>query len=100
MLNIEKHIEEKNTVFSLEGRLDTVTAPELEGKLKEALGDVEELTLDFEKLDYISSAGLRVLLSTQKTMSEKGGDMKLIHVKDEIMEVLEITGFVDILTIE
>lgn len=100
MLNIEKHIEEKKAVFSLEGRLDTVTAPELEEKLKDALDDVEELTLDFEKLDYISSAGLRVLLSTQKTMSEKDGEMKLINVKDEIMEVLEITGFVDILTIE
>ena len=98
MLNINKTIENGNAVFSLEGRLDTVTAPELEEALKESLSGVKELTLDFEKLEYISSAGLRVLLSAQKTMT-KQGSMKLIHVGETIMEIFEVTGFIDILTI-
>ena len=84
---------------ALEGRLDTMTAPELEETLKDALVGVDALTFDFEKLDYISSAGLRVLLSAQKNMA-KQGSMKLIHVSDVIMEIFEVTGFVDILTIE
>ena len=82
-----------------EGRLDTMTAPELEAVLKDALAGVEELTFDFEKLDYISSAGLRVLLAAQKQMSRQGS-MKLVHVGEIIMEVFEVTGFSDILTIE
>ena len=85
--------------LALEGRLDTVTSPELEAELKESLNGAESLTLDFSKLDYISSAGLRVLLSAQKNMA-KQGSMKLIHVSDVIMEIFEVTGFVDILTIE
>jgi anti-sigma B factor antagonist len=85
--------------IALEGRLDTVTAPELEKCFKEALPGVTELVMDFEKLDYISSAGLRVLLSAQKTMNRQGS-MKLIHVSESIMEILEVTGFSDILTIE
>ena len=89
MLNINKTVEGEKTVFTLEGRMDTVTAPELE----------KELTLDFEKLDYISSAGLRVLLSTQKVMNKQGA-LKIIHVNDTIMEIFEVTGFTDILTIE
>ncbi len=99
MLNITKAIENEKAVFSLEGRLDTVTAPELEKELKEALDGVSALTLDFEKLEYISSAGLRVLLSAQKVMSKKG-EMKIVHVNDTIMEIFEVTGFSDILTIE
>jgi len=83
----------------LEGRLDTTTAPNLEKELKYSLGDVTELIMDFEKLEYISSAGLRVLLSAQKTMN-KQGEMKLIHVNDTIMEIFKVTGFSDILTIE
>ena len=98
MLNIKKTVEGENTVFELEGRMDTVTAPELEKELKASLDGVKELTLDFEKLDYISSAGLRVLLSTQKVMAKQGA-LKIIHVNDTIMEIFEVTGFTEILTI-
>ncbi len=98
-MTINKNSEGSNLTISIEGRLDTTTAPELENELKTALDDVTELTFDLEKLDYISSAGLRVLLSAQKTMNQKGS-MKIKNVKDEIMEIFEVTGFVDILTIE
>ena len=84
---------------ALEGRLDTTTAPELESALNEALDGVEALTIDLEKLEYISSAGLRVLLSAQKRMMKQGG-MKVTHVGETIMEIFEVTGFSDILTIE
>ena len=99
MLNITKKIENTSAVFALEGRLDTVTAPELEAALKEELNGLSELTLDFEKLEYISSAGLRVLLSAQKTMT-KQGVMRVTHVNETIMEIFEVTGFIDIITIE
>ena len=85
--------------IALEGRLDTMTAPELESELNKSLGDVQELTLDFSGLEYISSAGLRVLLSAHKAMMSKGG-MKIVHVNDVISEVFEVTGFSEILTIE
>ena len=85
--------------IALEGRLDTMTAPELEAALKTALEGVEELTFDFEKLDYISSAGLRVLLTAQKTMNRQGS-MKVVHANEIVMEIFEATGFADILTIE
>lgn len=98
MLNINKTIENGKAVFSLEGRLDTVTAPELERELNESIADVNDLTLDFEKLEYISSAGLRVLLSTQKLMNRQG-ELKVVKVKESIMEVFEITGFSDIISI-
>ena len=84
---------------ALEGRLDTTTAPQLEKELSGKLDGVKELSMDLEKLDYISSAGLRVLLSTQKIMN-KQGKMTIRNVKSEIMEVFEVTGFVDILSIE
>lgn len=99
MLNINKSVEGGTASFVLEGRLDTVTAPELESELKASLPDLTTLILDFDKLDYISSAGLRVLLSTQKVMA-KQGEMKIIHVSETIMDIFDITGFVDILTIE
>ena len=99
MLNINKTVENEKTVYMLEGRLDTVTAPDLEKELKASLDGVKELVLDFEKLEYISSAGLRVLLAAQKTMT-KQGEMKLVHVNETIMEIFEVTGFSDILTIE
>ena len=83
---------------TLEGRLDTTTAPELEQALKGDLEAATELTMDFGKLDYISSAGLRVLLSAHKVMSKKGG-MKVTHVNEIVNEVFEVTGFSDILTI-
>ena len=99
MLNINKTIEDKKALIALEGRLDTVTAPALEAQLSELIPDREELVLDFEQLEYISSAGLRVLLAAQKIMS-KQGVMKIVHVNEVIMEVFEVTGFIDILTIE
>ena len=99
MLTINKTIENGSAVFALEGRLDTVTAPELEKELKESLDGIAELTLDFEKLEYISSAGLRVLLSAQKVMN-KQGKMVIRGASEEIMEIFDVTGFVDILTIE
>ena len=85
--------------IAVEGRLDTTTAPELEKTLKESLDGVTELTMNFSKLDYISSAGLRVLLSAQKIMNGKGS-MKVTNVNDIVSEVFAVTGFVDILDIE
>ncbi len=99
MLNISKQINGSSATVVLEGRLDTTTAPQLEGELKSFIDSITDLVFDFEKLEYISSAGLRVLLSAQKTMS-KQGSMKLIHVSDEVNEIFEVTGFSDILTIE
>ena len=96
---ISKTRNERALTIALEGRLDTMTAPELEAALKTALEGVEELTFDFEKLDYISSAGLRVLLAAQKTMNRQGS-MKVKNANEIIMEIFEVTGFADILTIE
>ena len=99
MLNINKTTENGTCTVALEGRLDTITSPELETELKSSLDGVTELIMDFEKLEYISSAGLHVLLSAQKTMNNQGS-MKVIHVNDTVMEIFEVTGFVDVLTIE
>lgn len=99
MLNIEKKANGTELGISLGGRLDTTTAPELEKEMKDSLEGVTKLTLDFEKLDYISSAGLRVLLAAQKIMN-KQGEMKVTHVNETIMEIFEVTGFSDILSIE
>ena len=99
MLNITKNRENNALFVALDGRLDTTTAPQLETDLKSSLEGVEALTIDAEKLEYISSAGLRVLLSVQKIMNRQG-TMKLIHVGETIMEIFEVTGFSDILTIE
>ncbi len=85
--------------IALEGRLDTMTAPDLEAELKTCLSSVDALTLDCKKLDYISSAGLRVLLTAHKAMSYKGG-MRLTHVNEIVQEVFDVTGFSDILTIK
>ncbi len=98
-MTIQQIKNENALTVALEGRLDTMTAPELETTLKTALEGVEELTFDFEKLDYISSAGLRVLLSAQKTMNRQGS-MKVVHANEIILEIFEVTGFSDILTIE
>ena len=99
MLNINKAKDNDALTVALEGRLDTTTAPELEQSLKESMDAANELTLDFAKLDYISSAGLRVLLSAHKTMMKKGG-MKVVNANEMVKEVFEVTGFSDILTIE
>ena len=98
-MTISKKQEGSDLEIALEGRLDTMTAPDLEAELNASLGGTEKLTLDFSKLDYISSAGLRVLLSAHKVMSSKGG-MKITHVNEIIREVFDVTGFADILTIE
>ena len=99
MLNILKTIENTKASFALQGCLDTVTAPDLEKALKDSLDGITELVLDFEQLEYISSAGLRVLLSAQKIMNRQGS-MKVTHVNETVMEIFEVTGFMDILTIE
>ena len=96
-INVTK--ENDKVIIELEGRLDTTTAPSLEETFKEELVDARELVVDLAKLEYISSAGLRVLLSAQKVMN-KQGSMVIKNVNEEIQEIFEVTGFVDILTIE
>ncbi len=98
MLNIRNRTEGKQAVLALEGRLDTVSAPELEQVLRQTLPGITELILDFSGLDYISSAGLRVLLAAQKQMNAQG-EMRLTGVNETILEIFEVTGFVDILNI-
>lgn len=98
-MEITKTLNGTSLTLALEGRLDTTTAPMLEGELKLAIDGITDLTFDFAKLEYISSAGLRVLLMAQKVMN-KQGKMVVKNACDEIKEVFEITGFVDILTIE
>ncbi|MCR5538797.1 MAG: STAS domain-containing protein [Lachnospiraceae bacterium] len=100
MLNISKNVEDEKALFTLEGRLDTLTAADLEEQIRDSLEGVTELTLDLEKLEYISSAGLRVLLSAWKMMDAKQGGMKLVRVNETVMETLEITHFSEILNIE
>ena len=98
-MTIEIKRQAEATVIKLVGRLDTNTAPALEKTMNEDIGDTKNLVLDVKGLEYISSAGLRVLLGAQKRL-QKVGSMKLINVCDAVMEVFEITGFADILTIE
>ena len=98
-MKIEMKRNAQEMMMEVEGRLDTITAPILEKEINENIQDIETLILDFSGLEYISSAGLRVLLSTQKKMQKRGA-MKVINVSAEIMDVFEMTGFADILTIE
>lgn len=98
-MNIEQQKSGNSLILLLSGRLDTVTAPVLEEHLRENLDGVSSLVLDFAGLNYISSAGLRVLLTTQKRMNRQGS-MVVRHVNDMITEVFEMTGFCDILTLE
>ena len=98
-MKITKQQNGNTLTLALEGRLDTVTAPELEEELKASIPGADSLVLDLSNLEYISSAGLRVLLSAHKAMMSKGG-MKIVHVNDVVQEVFEVTGFSDILTIE
>ena len=98
-MTITKELKDTQLTIALEGRLDTSTAPELETELNASLPGVTELIFDFAELVYISSAGLRLVLSAQKTMN-KQGSMVIKNVNDTIMEVFEITGFSDILTFE
>jgi anti-sigma B factor antagonist len=99
MLNIEKTINASELTVALTGRLDTTTAPDLEKELKASMDGIASLVIDMTALEYISSAGLRVLLSAQKVMN-KQGKMTVKHVNETIMEIFEVTGFSDILTIE
>ena len=98
-MEIIKKSEGSKLTIALVGRLDTTTAPELEAEIKSSIDGVTEFVLDFEALEYVSSAGLRVILMAQKLM-KKQGSMVLINVNADIMEVFDITGFSDILTIE
>ena len=98
-MNIVKKQDGSKLTIALEGRLDTATSPLLENELRTALNGVGSLVFDLDQLVYVSSAGLRVLLSAQKTMARQG-EMVIRNVKPEIMEIFEVTGFVDILTIE
>lgn len=100
MLSIEKKAEGTQLEIVLKGRLDTTTAPELEKAAKESLADVKELKLDFKELEYVSSAGLRVLLATQKIMTKQGGTMVIRNVSPEVNDIFQVTGFADILTVE
>ena len=98
-MTIEKVLNGENAKIIIAGRLDTQTAPDLEKEIDGAISDLKELVLDMAGLEYVSSAGLRVILKAQKIMNTKGS-MKLTNVNDNIMEVFDITGFLDILTIE
>ena len=97
-MTISKNLEGEKLTILLEGRLDTTTSPALEAELKDALTGITELVFDFEKLEYISSAGLRILLANQKIMN-KQGSMVIKNVNEVIAEVVEVTGFADILTV-
>ncbi|MBE6818957.1 MAG: STAS domain-containing protein [Ruminococcaceae bacterium] len=99
MLDIKKTIEGGKALFAISGRVDSTTAPQLDKQIKESINDITELTLDLKELDYISSAGLRVLLATQKQMNQQG-EMKILNVNETVMEIFEITGFSEIFTIE
>ncbi len=96
---VEKNVKGTELTMAITGRLDTTTAPQLEEELKLSLPGVEKLILDFAELAYLSSAGLRVLLAAQKTMN-KQGEMIVKNINETIKEIFEVTGFVDILTIE
>ena len=99
MLNINILKDGEKAVYALEGRLDTSTAPQLEETVNGNISELKDISFDFANLEYISSAGLRVLLSTQKTMN-KQGKMVIKNVSEEVMEIFDVTGFSDILTIE
>lgn len=99
-MDIKKNLTGNDLNIALIGRLDTTTAPQLEEIVKNELDSVDNLTYDFEKLEYISSAGLRILLASQKAINAKSGVMKIKNVCSDILEVFEITGFSDIFTIE
>ena len=98
-MNIVRNKDGSKLTLALEGRLDTTTAPQLEEELKASLEGVTALEMDFRQLEYLSSAGLRVLLAAQKVMNRQGS-MVVRHVNETIHEVFEVTGFIDILTIE
>ena len=98
-MTIEKNLNGTELTVTITGRLDTTTAPQLEAEFKQSISGVEKLVLDFTALEYLSSAGLRVLLAAQKVMN-KQGEMVIRNVNETIKEIFEVTGFIDILTVE
>ena len=98
-MTIEKNLSGAELTVTITGRLDTTTAPQLEAEFKQSINGVEKLVLDFTALEYLSSAGLRVLLTAQKVMN-KQGEMVIRNVNETISEIFEVTGFIDILTVE
>ncbi len=98
-MKITKDLNGTSATLLVEGRIDTTTAPELQAELNEIIKDADEVTLDLSQLVYISSSGLRVLLSAHKSMTKKGGTLYIKNVSEDVMEVFEITGFSGILTI-
>lgn len=98
-MNIEKTQNGTEVTLVLSGRLDTTTAPQLEEKVQESLEGTQKLVMDFENLEYLSSAGLRVLLTAHKAMMKSSGQMEIRHVNEVIHEVFEVTGFLDVLNI-
>ena len=101
MLNIEKKMENGALFIALEGELDTLSSPDFEAELEPLLADAASITVDFEKLEYISSAGLRVLLSAEQAMEEKGAEqVKIVNTNDTIRNIFDITGFTEILSVE
>ncbi len=98
-MTIQKTLEGEQLTVALEGQLNTMTAPELEGELRTAVNGITELVFDFSELAYVSSAGLRVLLAAQKVMN-KQGSMKIRNANEEVMDVFELTGLTDIMDIE
>ena len=99
-MTVTTTIEDGKLTLEVEGRLDTTTAPELEKVLKDNLGELKELELNLEKTVYVSSAGLRVLLNSQKIMTEREGSLLVTNVSEDVMDVLQVTGFTDIINIQ
>ena len=101
MLNVEKKLDNGVLLIALEGELDTLSSPDFEDMLEPLLDEAQSLTLDFEKLEYISSAGLRVLLAAEQTMEEKGAEkVRVVNMNSTIRNIFEITGFTDVLAVE
>ena len=101
MLNVEKKLEDGALLIALEGELDTLSSPDFEDMLEPLLAEAQSLTLDFEKLEYISSAGLRVLLAAEQTMEEKGAErVRVVNMNSTVRNIFDITGFVDVLAVE
>ncbi len=101
MLNVEKKLEDGALLIALEGELDTLSSPDFEDMLEPLLAEARSLTLDFEKLDYISSAGLRVLLAAEQALEEKGAEkVRVVNMNSTIRNIFDITGFVDVLSVE
>ena len=101
MLNVEKKLEDGALLIALEGELDTLSSPDFEDMLEPLLAEAQSLTLDFEKLEYISSAGLRVLLAAEQTMEEKGAErVRVVNMNSTVRNIFNITGFTDVLAVE